>query len=114
MIDGKDYRYFGLLKSLEASPDGKHFALRSSDMIWIVDRDGTLIRPPIAAPDRDNLLATGVAWSPDSQYLAIASERISDGEGKLRAIFPDNKPTEIFNVPKDGEGTEIFNVTKDG
>ncbi len=113
LIDGNDYRYFGSFESLEASPDGKHFALRSSDMIWIVDRDGTLIRPPIAAPDRDNLLATGVAWSPDSQYLAIASERISDGEGKLRAIFPDNKPTEIFNVPKDGEGVSPFEIETD-
>jgi hypothetical protein len=63
------------LVGLEASPRRLHLAVRSATTggVWLLDRDGRL-----ATLDRMRLWlvpATGLAWSPDERWIAVAGRR---------------------------------------
>lgn len=74
------------------SPDGRRIAYRADDGIYIVNADGTGPRRVSTAD------ATGLAWSPDSQWLLF--ERFSQETSPLQLLSPND----LWIVSATGDG----------
>lgn len=70
---------FGKISSVAVTPDGSLFAVGTADMIFIIDRKGHDVAPPISAPDGYNTLTNQVAWDEKGEVLAVASGGIRKG-----------------------------------
>jgi WD40-like Beta Propeller Repeat len=79
------------------SPDGARLAFtvirRSQPQLWIVEADGTGLRPVPGARGYDP------AWSPDGQHLVFSRDRWDDRECHWR---------DLYTIGPDGSGLELL------
>ena len=86
--------WLNMASSLTASPDGERIVLATVGLIYILDREGRMVAPPIAAPSGRHSYANYVAWNEDGTMFAVAS-------GGVRLETPRNAALRVYN--REGE-----------
>ena len=77
---------YGTITRIAVSPDGKTLAVATADLLYLLDRSGGDIAPPIAAPDGRYIFANDVRWDKGGKNIIVASGAFATGKIRNAAL----------------------------
>jgi len=99
-------------QNFSLSPDGRFLVFNVNDQLWIRALDSVQAQP---LPGTEGTVAAGFWWSPDSQYIAFASQ------GKLKKIAASGGPAQalcdvstVVGGTWNGDGVIVFGQIPSG